>query len=239
MERLQASDLIYLAPELTLVISAIVISLIDLMLPKRVGRDLIGWLSLVGITCAAAFVVFHAIPLVQAEGVVSLLNGSYRVDDFANIMKLILLGGSALITFMSIGAVRQDDIMHKGEFYYLLLPALLGGMIMASSTELITLFVGLELLSITSYILVAIRKQRAASTEGAFKYLVTGSIASAFILYGMSFLYGMTRSTSLYEIRELLSEPSFHSLIYISFFLMIGGFAFESLPLRSIHGQRM
>lgn len=227
MERLQASDLIYLAPELTLVISAIVISLIDLMLPKRVGRDLIGWLSLVGITCAAAFVVFHAIPLVQAEGVVSLLNGSYRVDDFANIMKLILLGGSALITFMSIGAVRQDDIMHKGEFYYLLLPALLGGMIMASSTELITLFVGLELLSITSYILVAIRKQRAASTEGAFKYLVTGSIASAFILYGMSFLYGMTGSTSLYEIRELLSEPSFYPLIYISFFLMIGGFAFK------------
>src|SRR5690606_3161693 len=114
-----------------------------------------------------------------------------------------------------------------GEFYYLLLPALLGGMSMASSTELITLFVGLELLSITSYILVAIRKQRAASTEGAFKYLVTGSIASAFILYGMSFLYGMTGSTSLYEIRELLSEPSFYPLIYISFFLMIGGFAFK------------
>lgn len=229
MVRLQASELIYLAPELTLVISAIVISLIDLMLPKRVNRDLMGVLSLLGIIGSALFIVFHAIPVVNedASRVISLLNGSYRVDDFANIIKLVLLGSGALITFMSLGAVKDQEVPHRGEYYYLLLPALLGGMIMASSAELITLFVGLELLSITSYILVAIRKHRAEATEGAFKYLVTGSIASAFILYGMSFLYGMTGSTNLAEIRSLFAEASFYPLIYISYFLMICGFAFK------------
>jgi len=229
MERLQASDLIYLAPELTLVIAAIVISLLDLMLPKRVNRDLLGWLSLLGIAGAAAFVVFHAIPLVNGEvsRAISLLKGSYRIDDFANMMKLILLGGGALITFMSIGSVKDDEIPHRGEYYYLLLPALIGGMIMASSSEMITLFVGLELLSITSYILVAIRKTRVESSEGAFKYLVTGSIASAFILYGMSFLYGMTGSTNLTEIRSLLGDSSFFPLIYVSYVMMVGGFAFK------------
>jgi len=230
MERLQASDLIYLAPELTLVISAIIISLIDLMLPKRVNRDLMGWLSLLGIVGSAAFVLFYSIPLVNGDsstGTISLLRDSYRIDDFANIMKLILLGGGALITFMSIGAVKEQEIPHRGEYYYLLLPALVGGMIMASSGELITLFVGLELLSITSYILVAIRKNRAESSEGAFKYLVTGSIASAFILYGMSFLYGMTGSTNLTEIRTLLTDATFYPLLYVSFFFMIGGFAFK------------
>lgn len=229
MERLQASELLYLAPELTLVISAIVISLIDLLLPRRVNRDLTGWLSLLGILGSAAFVVFYSIPVINGDGpgTISLLRDSYRIDDFGNILKLVILGGGALVTFMSIGAVKDDEIPHRGEYYYLLLPALIGGMIMASSSELITLFVGLELLSITSYILVAIRKTRAESSEGAFKYLVTGSIASAFILYGMSFLYGMTGSTNLTEIRNLLTEPSFYPLVYVSYFFMIGGFAFK------------
>ncbi|GFR39400.1 NADH-quinone oxidoreductase subunit N [Insulibacter thermoxylanivorax] len=230
MERLQASDLIYLAPELTLVISAIVISLIDLLLPRRINRDLIGWLSLLGIAGSAAFVVFHAMPLVNGSDsqTISLLYDSYRVDDFANILKLILLGGGVLITLMSIGAVKDSDIQHRGEYYYLLLPALIGGMIMASSAELITLYVGLEVLSITSYILVALRKNHTGATEGAFKYLVTGSIASAFILYGMSFLYGITSTTQIQYMRHMLDvDSSIFPLLYISYILMIGGFAFK------------
>jgi NADH-quinone oxidoreductase subunit N len=229
MERLQASDLMYLAPELTLVISAIIISVLDLFLPRRVNRDLIGWLSLAGIIVSAGFVALYAIPLINGDGtkLVSLLGGSYRIDDYANILKLIMLGGAALITFMSIGTVKEREIPHRGEFYYLLLPALLGAMIMASASEMITLYVGLELLSITTYILVAIRKNHAEATEGAFKYLVTGSIASAFILYGMSFLYGMTGTTELGAVRQLLTDPQFYPLIYISYILMIAGFAFK------------
>jgi len=223
--RLQASDLAYLAPELTLVIAAVVLSLIDLFLPKHANRSLLGWLSLVSIIVSALFVI----RFLNAEETTVLLNFSYRIDDFANIMKLILLAGVGLVTFMSIGSVKDEEVPHVGEFYYMLLPATLGGMIMASSGDLITLYVGLELLSITSYILVAMRKKDIRSNEGAFKYVILGGISSAFILYGMSFLYGMSGSTSIAEINAALGQGASTMLpfLYLSFFLMLAGFAFK------------
>ncbi|NTZ20859.1 NADH-quinone oxidoreductase subunit N [Paenibacillus sp. JMULE4] len=223
--RLQASDLILLAPELTLVIAAVVLSLIDLFLPNKASRTWLGWLSLASIVISAVFVVSYLNPAEPKQ----LLQFSYRIDDFANIIKLVLLTGAGLITFMSIGSVKEENIPHIGEFYYLLLPATLGGMIMASSGDLITLFVGLELLSITSYILVAMNKKNVQSNEGAFKYLVLGSISSAVILYGMSFLYGISGSTTVSEINAALGQSTqgMLPLIYLSFFLLVAGFGFK------------
>lgn len=152
---LQWSDLGYMTPELTLVIAAVVLSLLDLVLPKRINRTMLGWLSLASILISIGFVISFLQPAEPKQ----LLGLSYRIDDFANIIKLILLTGAGFVTFMSIGLIKEREIPHIGEFFYLLLPATLGGMIMASSGDLITLFVGLELLSITSYILVAMRKK--------------------------------------------------------------------------------
>lgn len=185
---LQLGDLALLAPELTLVIAAIVISLIDLALPRRVNRDIIGGLSLLGVLISLGFVVWklYQRTLLNEEAARSmqLLNQSYRVDDFALLLKIVFLTGTALILLMSIGNIRDKEIPHRGEYYYLLLPAALGAMIMASSGDLITLYVGLELLSITSYILVGLKKNDRKSSEGAFKYAVLGSVASAFIYTG-------------------------------------------------------
>jgi len=232
--RLYFTDLQYLSPELTIVIAAVILTLLDLTLPKRISRDVLGWLAILSLFISAAFIVRFMFKLNTSNAdyfmeTVELLNHSYRLDDFANLFKLVFLLGTALIIFMSIGSVKKQDIPHKGEFYYLFLPAVLGAMIMASSGDLITLFVGLELLSITSYILVGMRKANHLSNEAAFKYVVTGGIASAFILYGMSFLYGMTGSTNIGEINTALSnyDPSFSALVYMSFFLMLAGFGFK------------
>ncbi|TVY09305.1 NADH-quinone oxidoreductase subunit N [Paenibacillus cremeus] len=223
--RLQLTDIGLLAPELTLVVAAVVLSLLDLLLPRHSNRTWLGWLSLASIVISALFVVSYLNPAEPKQ----LLQFSYRIDDFANIIKLILLTGAGLITFMSIGSVKEEDIPHVGEFYYLLLPATIGGMIMASSGDLITLFVGLELLSITSYILVAMRKKQAASNEGAFKYIVLGGVSSAVILYGMSFLYGMSGSTVINEINSAIGQAGKGMLpmIYLSFFLLLAGFGFK------------
>jgi NADH-quinone oxidoreductase subunit N len=223
--RLQVSDLGLLAPELTLVAAAVVLSLLDLFLPRNVSRTWLGYLSLLGIVVSAFFVVTYLAPAEPKQ----LLNYSYRIDDFGNIIKLILLTGAGLITFMSLGTVKEEEVHHVGEYYYLLLPATLGGMIMASSGDLITLFVGLELLSITSYILVAMRKKSLSSNEGAFKYIVLGGISSAIILYGMSFLYGISGSTSIQEINAAVGQSAATSLpfIYLSFFLLLAGFSFK------------
>ncbi|WP_314589721.1 NADH-quinone oxidoreductase subunit N [Paenibacillus terrigena] len=232
---LQWADLATLAPELTLVIAAILLSLLDLFLPKRVNRDGLGVFSLVAVLISLGFVVWRMIDMSNGAETAStaqalhLLGQSYRVDDFANLLKIIFLGGTALIIFMSLGSIREEEIPHKGEYYYLLLPAVLGAMMMASSGDLITLYVGLELLSITSYVLVALKKNDLKSNESAFKYVVLGSISSAFILYGMSFLYGMSGSTDLATIAQMLSQhlDDFKVLIYVSFFLMLAGFGFK------------
>jgi NADH-quinone oxidoreductase subunit N len=223
--RLQASDLLYLLPELTLVISAIILSLVDLFMKREVSRQVLGWLALLGIAVSAMFVLQQMNPAQPIQ----LLNQSYRIDDYANLFKLIFLTGAFFVIFSSIGWVKKEDIHHEGEYYYLILPATLGGMVMASSGDLITLFVGLELLSITSYILVGLRKNNDQSNEGAFKYVVQGGIASAFILYGMSFLYGLSGSTNLEQIHLALyrAEMDNHALIYVSFFLLIVGFGFK------------
>ncbi|AFH59185.1 NADH-quinone oxidoreductase subunit N [Paenibacillus caseinilyticus] len=225
LQLLTAADLALLAPELTLVAASVVLALLDLVLPKSSSRHVLGWLSFVSILLSAYFVVSMLHPAEPKQ----LLQFSYRVDDFAGVLKLVLLAGAGLITFMSIGSVKEEDIPHLGEFYYLILPATLGGMIMASSGELITLFVGLELLSITSYILVAMRKRNLQSNEGAFKYIVLGGISSAIILYGMSFLYGMTGSTVIAEINAGLGQASqgMLPLMYLSFFLLLAGFGFK------------
>lgn len=234
--RLGVSDLLYLTPELTLVISAIIMSLIDLALPRRFDRNWFGWLALAGIVISTIFVIGQIIDLSAAHTdgaanaqAIQLLNQSYRVDDFANFFKLLFLVGTGLIVFMSIGSMKEKEVPYIGEYYYLLLPATLGAMIMASSGDLITLFVGLELLSITSYILVGMRKRHLHSTEGAFKYLVLGGISSAFVLYGMSFLYGIAGTTNIVGINAAITEnlSSFEGLIYISFFLMLTGFGFK------------
>jgi NADH-quinone oxidoreductase subunit N len=235
IQRLTAADIAHLAPELTLVIVAIVLSLIDLAMPRSFNRMLLGWIALAGVALSVWFVIgdIRGLIAVSQDGMpaapVDLLAGSYRIDNFANLLKLVFLSGTGLILLMSIGTVKENDIPHVGEYFYLFLPATVGAMIMASSADLITLYVGLELLSITSYIMVGMRKKHGLSNEASFKYMTLGSISSAFILYGMSFLYGLTGSTHISEINMLLASDfaTFDSLIYISFFLMLAGFGFK------------
>ncbi len=225
LQRLTASDLQYLLPELILVGAAVLLTLLDLMLPDRVSRSNIGVLALAALIGAGTAVFMQ----LGADAPVSLLGGSFRVDDYAALFKLVLLGSTALIVLMSIGQEEKQGITHKGEFYYLLLPAVLGGMIMASSTDMITMFVGLETLSISSYVLVALAKKRSTSHEAAFKYVVVGGISTAFILYGMSFLYGISGSTNLAAINQAIMQhaDSYEMLMYVSFFLLLTGLGFK------------
>lgn len=244
MEALQTltwSDTWYLAPELALAIATLVLALLDLALPRRFDRNWIGWGAILGLVVAGVFVGWHIHDLKAAataggNAYYELLGGSYRVDDFGNLLKLLFLGASALILLASIGTVKEEDVPIKGEFYYLFLPAVIGAMAMASSADLITLYIGLELLSITTYVLVAVRKSSGLSGEAAFKYVVTGGTASAFILYGMSFLYGVSGSTNLAAIAQALnaSLSDYRAMVYVAFFLMIVGFALK-LALAPFH----
>ena len=119
---------------------------------------------------------------------------------------------------------------YRGEFYYLFLTGLLGGMIMTSSGDLITLFIGLELLSLSSYVLAGIRKHNLQSNESAMKYVINGSIATAITLFGMSYVYGLTGTTNLIAIAgalQSLADAQHAYLLGLSFLMIFVGLAFK------------
>lgn len=222
------SDMLVMAPELALGAWFVLLVVLEMLLPQTIRRTWIGGLTLVGLMGAFTLVLLRMVDMGNSEatGLISLLGDSYRIDDFANVMKLLFLGGTALITLIGIGSVGEDrTITEKGEYFYLLIPAVIGAMIMASSGNLVTLYIGLELLSIASYVLVAMRRKSSLSAEAAFKYVVTGGISSAFILFGMSYLYGVTGSVDFTGIRAAIPAAieSYEALLYVGFAFMLVG----------------
>ncbi|WP_219834433.1 NADH-quinone oxidoreductase subunit N [Paenibacillus sp. R14(2021)] len=234
LQSLSWSDAAYLAPEWILIAFTVVLAVLDLFLPRR--SSLTGWLTLAGLLISLGTVVWRLTELVDAakqidaggqavSGVIRIMADSYRIDYFSSLLKIVFLVSTALIVLMSLGTVKREEITDKGEFYYLLMPAVVGAMIMASSGDLITLYIGLELLSITTYVLVGIRKHAVQSAEAAFKYVVTGGISSALILFGMSYLYGVTGATNLGAIALGIKEHGvdYPAILYVAFFFILAG----------------
>jgi len=229
---LTGPDVAYLVPEIILVGMAIVLTIVDLLLPNTVRRGFLSWLSLASLAGAAAAVVWQLLwfdPFGDGGAeVVSLLQDSYRIDGFALVMKLIILAASMLILLMGIRTIERDDeIPDKGETFTMMLPAAAGALVLCSTADLITMFVGLELLGISTYVLIGFRKKSKLASEAAFKYVVIGAVSSAFILFGMSYLYGVTGSTNLGWIARALEQAAadYEALVYVAMFFLIAGFA--------------
>ncbi len=217
----------YLLPEFIILGFATLLSLIDLFMGKRSSRAVIGWLALLGVMLAGWFVVRNMQTLNEP---VSYMADMMRVDDFGNAFKLLFLTGVAFTLILSLSYLKSGEITHQGEYYYLLLAGLLGAMVMASSADLITLFIGLELLSLSSYVLVGLRKRSIQSNEASLKYVVSGSIATAVTLFGMSYVYGLTGTTNLYVISQRLGEAysgGYGFLVLLSFAFLTVGLAFK------------
>lgn len=219
-------DWTVMAPELIILAAAALLSVIDLLLKEGGNRRLLGWISLAAVIGAGVVAAQQL-----GDPAYEILSDTYRVDDFARVFKLILLAGTGLILLGSFREIDREGKEARGEYIYLLLAALLGGMMLTSSADLITLFVGLELLSLASYILAGIRRKRTDSNEAAWKYVVMGGVSSAFILYGMSFVYGLTGTTNLYTAQQRLFEAynsGYEPFVLLSLFLMLLGFAFKA-----------
>jgi NADH-quinone oxidoreductase subunit N len=152
------------------------------------------------------FGIFPVISLLQDNIKVSLLSGAAIVDPFALIFSLIFLVTAGLTILSSIPLVEKDG-KGMGEYYVLILCATLGMMMLASSESLLTLFLGLEILSISLYVLAGYTRDREKSVESSLKYFLLGAFATSFILYGMALLFGVTRSVDLHGIARAFSVP--------------------------------
>jgi len=226
LETLLSFDWGLMAPEFIILIATVILTLLDLFLPKKVDRKLLGWLGFASVLLAIA-----ALTGLLDNPLGSILHDTFRLDAFAKAFKLLLLVGSALVLLLAIDYESKEGLTeYRGEFYYLFLTGLLGAMIMSSSGDLITLFVGLETLSISSYILAGLRKKNLKSNESAMKYVINGSISTAITLFGMSYLYGITGSTNLKEMSDMLMSISDSQHIYLlglAFFMVFVGLSFK------------
>ncbi|ARU60521.1 proton-translocating NADH-quinone oxidoreductase subunit N [Tumebacillus avium] len=213
-----------MAPEVILVLLGFGMLAFDLFVSKETSRRISPWIGVAGLLVALVLVLRN-FGVVADGGLKELSNMLYVLDDFGNVFKVIFILGTMFTLLMSIDFFRHNPAVKVAEYSYLLIFATVGAMVMSSAYDLITLFVGLELLSIASYILVAIRRD-AKGGEGAMKYLISGSIATAFALYGMSFLYGVTGQTNIAQASQMIAQMwiEFKPLIVLSFLLMTIGF---------------
>ncbi|MGE3510427.1 MAG: NADH-quinone oxidoreductase subunit N [Vicinamibacterales bacterium] len=181
----------------------------------------IGPLGAVGLTGAAV-----ATLLLWGRNATSF--GVVVADDFGLFVTLILVVVGLLSLAIS-GPTVEREGLPQGEYYALMLFSLAGMMLMATATDLIVIFLALEVLSLAIYVLTGIRRDSAAGAEGAFKYFLLGGFSSAFFLYGIAFVYGLTGSTHLDRIGSLMAAQSMApgSMQILAVVLLLIGFAFK------------
>jgi len=198
-----SGDLQLIVPELILTVCACIALVMEVVLPYRKSK-LIAYFSLVGVALAAVslWVQFwanrDALPLDGFYGMI-------RIDGFAIVFQSIFLVGAALAIAISTRYLDIEGEQH-GEYYALVLFATVGMMFLGCGFDLITLYISLELMALTFYVLVAFTKREKRSNEAAMKYFLLGAFSSGVLLYGMSLLYGIAGSTNLGEIGRSVAE---------------------------------
>lgn len=214
-------DLLTALPEITIVTMAMVILLADLFIKKQNSLVIYGLAQFT--LLVAAYFTFST----HTPSVAYAFTNMFVDDALSDVLKLMMYLGASLI-FIYTRQYLQQRNMYCGEFYALVLFALVGMMVMVSGQSMLTLYVGLELLSLSLYALVALDRDNARATEAAMKYFVLGALASGMLLYGMSMIYGMTGSLNLAEIHTALtSAPNIHAVLILGLVFIVSGLAFK------------
>src|SRR5918994_742797 len=194
---INVSDLQLIAPELILTACACIALVMEVVLPYRKSK-LIAYFSLVGVALAGVSLwvqYWSSRDLLPLDG----FYGMIRIDGFALVFQSTFLIGAALAIAISTRYLDIEGEQH-GEYYALVLFATVGMMFLACGYDLIVLYISLELMALTFYVLVAFTKREKRSNEAAMKYFLLGAFSSGVLLYGMSLLFGITGSTNLGEI---------------------------------------
>ncbi len=210
-----------LLPEVFLFLWAILIFILDFFWKQE--KQNLGYVALVGI------VLTMLLALNSPQG--QLFGGMFLADSFSSFFNMIFLLTGFLTIASSIDFVRRLRA-HQGEYFALLLLCMVGMMFLASAGDLITLYVALELTTISLYVLAAYLKNELKSSEAGLKYLILGAVSSAILLYGISLIFGLTGATLLKDIKmtlitRFLAYGEIGSALILSFVFFIAGFGFK------------
>lgn len=215
---LSINDFYYVLPEIILTFGALVLLVVDLILPKRDGV-VFGVAIVTLLATATAVLSFAGVNTTASAGLLA-------IDGFATFFKLIFIL-SAVMTVLMSGSYLRVEGVRAGEYCFLILCATLGMMFMASGVDLITLFIGLETMAIAFYILAGFLKPSQRSNEAAVKYFLLGAFSLGLLLYGMSLLYGATGTTSLDGIATVLAGGERSLILSLALILIAAGMGFK------------
>ena len=214
------TNILAIAPEIMLAITGTLVMLYDSLMPKQ--RYVTGAVSLIGIVFAAILLGMSWNDPVYS----SAWNGMVINDGLRISFSFVFLFVTAMTILISSVWIDREDVP-VGEYHSLLMFATVGMMFMASGNDLVIIFLGLETLSIATYVMAGLRKSDLRSNESAMKYFILGSFATGFLLYGMALIYGATGSTNISEIAVKIANPNFPALLLIGAAMLVIGFGFK------------
>ncbi|MGP0592568.1 NADH-quinone oxidoreductase subunit N [Nitrospira sp. T9] len=217
---LPLADLVLILPELLIVGMACLILVLDPITPAH-KKDLLAWMSL------GILVVGSVVTVTGFGDRVMAFSDLVVVDSYAVFWKMLLYLVSGLTILLSMGYLKEEKIQ-LAEYYAFVLLALTGMMVMVSGADLLTIYLGIELMSITLYIMAGFKRFELRSIESSAKYFVLGAFSSGILLYGISIIFGVTGSTRLVEIAAVVNGRGIDDpLVFISLMLLIVGFGFK------------
>ncbi|MEW5947678.1 MAG: NADH-quinone oxidoreductase subunit N [bacterium] len=214
----------FIFPELWLTAAGLAMIFFDLFV-RESRKTLIAWFGIASLSLAAAFVIFPA-PC-DHRLVSAILKDMIADDGFASFFKLVILTGAFLVIVLSTRYVRLTSF--TGEYYSLIILSTAAMMLLVSSVNLLMIYLCIEFVGICSYVLCAYHKDDPKSSEGAIKYLLLGALASAFLVYGISLLYGLTGSLNLIELPPRLAarETAGAGVVSLAVALLVAAFGFK------------
>jgi NADH-quinone oxidoreductase subunit N len=216
---ISTSDFYYILPELVLTTGALVVLIVDVLLPKP-RRAALSWVTLAAIGATLVSLVPFASTRVEvAQGLIA-------VDRFALFFKIVFLVAAAITVLMSVKYLEVEGAS-PGEYYFLILCAALGMMIMAGGIDLVTIFIGLETMAVSFYILAGFIKPSQRSNEAAVKYFLLGAFSLGILLYGMSLMYGLSGTTNLRVMATRFAGQEQNPLLVLAVILVVAGVGFK------------
>jgi NADH-quinone oxidoreductase subunit N len=225
---LKLSDITYLLPELVLLVGAALLFLLDILWLRRKMSPEQRFTWLPGI--AIVVLLLAALGMIPAQGQTVVVATMLTIDPFALFFKALALLGVGLVILMAMPYLKGRTAF-GGEFYALLLIATLAICLAVSANNLIMIYLSMEFLSITSYVLAGYLRNDRKSGEAGLKYFLYGATASAVMLYGMSLLYGATGTTVLTELSQALAGRAQGDLIWLivpAIVMLLAGFGFKA-----------
>jgi len=214
-------NILALLPEILLTLTGVLVMLIEPCLKPGTSRKPLGWLSIVG-TILGLAASWYQIQF----GTLRAFSGTIQVDAFSILFHFVI-GAVVLVTLLGSLDYFEGNASHAGEYFALLLFGSVGMMLMTCSVELLMVFVGLEISSISTYIMCGFRKGQATGSESSIKYFLLGSFATAFFLYGVALAFGATGSTNIYAIAHGLETTATPALAFTALALILIGLGFK------------